>query len=477
MAAQNDDFESFADEEDGNFEEKMPSVTSNEYVDDPIQLYLHDISHSKLLTANEEFKLAIMVQAKEQLVLYSNDGFELDVECIFKDMCTTWEQVKRDAARLKHHDPNLREVLQEAVGLKPGEGFEDESAIRNYLNDPRWGSDKHWEDLARDLLRFFMDAYLLPPEWLKGIIAKLDENEGDCLEDSMLTDLPPKADLEERINQVKENANWATQQFVEFNLRLVVSVSKPYSNRGVGMMDLIQEGNMGLLRAISKFDPAKGFRFSTYATWWIRQSMSRYILDNGRTIRIPVHIVEQISKLMKVKQELVQSLGRDPSFSEIALKSGFLSDEDVEAIGKLEWNRDLANPALLHRWEDATQKVESIFKSTEEPVSLESPVGDSEDGVLGDYIRDYESEEPIEEAMRGSLRETIRKTLQALPERQREVLELRFGLVDGHYHTLEDISQKFGLTRERIRQLEARALRQLRDPAKSNPLQDFVDED
>lgn len=477
MAVQSDDLESFAHEADGNFEQEKLSSTNNDYVDDPIKLYLNDISHSKLLTANEEFKLAIMVQAKEQLVLYSNDGFELDVECIFKDMCTTWEQVKRDAARLKHHDPNLREVLQEAVSLKPTEGFEDESAIRNYLNDPRWGSDKHWEDLARDLLRFFMDAYLLPPEWLKGIIAKLDESEGDCLEDSMLTDLPLQADIEERLKQIQENAIWATQQFVEFNLRLVVSVSKPYSNRGVGMMDLIQEGNMGLLRAINKFDPAKGFRFSTYATWWIRQSMSRYILDNGRTIRIPVHIVEQISKLMKVKQELVQSLGRDPSFSEIAVKSGFLSDEDVEAIEKLDGNRDLATPALLHRWEDATQKVESIFKSTEEPVSLESPVGDSEDGVLGDYIRDYESEEPIEEAMRGSLRETIRKTLEALPERQREVLELRFGLVDGHYHTLEDISQKFGLTRERIRQLEARALRQLRDPAKSNPLQDFVDED
>ncbi len=469
MAAQNDKEEAFDRDE--------LSDLSNDFAEDPIQLYLRDITHDKLLNADEEFKLAIMVQAKEQLVLYAKDDLGLDVECIFKDMCTTWEQVKRDASRLHYHEPELREIMSEAAALDQAEVYQSNSAMRNYLNDPRWGSDKHWEVLARDLVRFFMDAYLLPVEWLKGIIAKLDEKEDDCLEDSMLADIPPRADLEERIRQVQENAEWATQQFVEFNLRLVVSLSKPYRNRGGGMMDLIQEGNLGLLRAISKFDPSKGFRFSTYATWWIRQSMGRYIMDNARTIRIPVHVVEQISKLVKVQHDLLQTLGRDPTFAEIAMKSEFLSAEDQEELQKLDGNRDLANPALLHRWDDATQKVESVFKSTEEPVSLESPVGDSEDGVLGDYIRDNEIEEPIEEVLRDSLRGTIRETLNALPERQREILELRFGLVDGHYHTLEEISQKFGLTRERIRQLESSALRRLRDPARSNPLQDFVDED
>lgn len=461
----------------GNFEPLGNVDDSLEFVDDPIQLYLKDIAQTRLLDAKDEFHLAVMIQAREQLSLYQKNKIGLDAESIFMDMCSTWEQVKRDALRLQYDAPQITEVLTEA-SLMSKEGLSKvESYTRNYLDDPHWGTDKHWEVLANDLLRFFMDAYILPRQWVNYLIAQLPNGEERCLEKPMLDNLPSKVELEERVNQVVDGAEWASQQFVEYNLRLVVSIAKHYRNRGIGMMDLIQEGNMGLLKAIKKFDPSKGFRFSTYATWWIRQSISRYILENARTIRIPVHMVEQISKLVKIQHSLVQTLGRDPTFAEMAVNSGFLSEEDVKEILEIGGSRQLADPALLHRWDEATQKVETVLKSAEEPVSLESPVGDTEDGVLADYIPDQDTEEPIEELLRDALRDTVRATLDSLSERQREVLELRFGLVDGVYHSLEEVSQRFGLTRERIRQIESSALRRLRDPSRSNPLQDFIEED
>jgi RNA polymerase primary sigma factor len=188
-------------------------------------------------------------------------------------------------------------------------------------------------------------------------------------------------------------------------------------------------------------------------------------------------MVEQISKLIKVQHDLVQILGRDPTFSELAVRSGFLSDEDVKAIDAIGGNRELAEPGLLHRWDEAAQKVENVIKMAEEPVSLESPVGDSDNSTLADYIEDEDSEEPIEEVLRSALKETVRQTLDSLNDRQKQVLELRFGLVDGVYHSLASVSEKIGITRERVRQIEASALRRLRDPSRSNPLQKFVDGD
>ncbi|MFZ3071157.1 MAG: sigma-70 family RNA polymerase sigma factor [Anaerolineaceae bacterium] len=455
-------------------EEYLPEVESISQVDDPIQLYLREINRTVLLDSEQEFHYATCVQAEQQLKLYRNDQAILNVEEIYREMVSTWMLVITDASHLQKPKPDICSVLQEAAALHQNCQMNKPSYVRRYLVDERWGSDQHWEVLARDLYRFYLDAYLLPTSFLQEVIKRSSKRQQLPSWDRLTQTLPGSKELQESAAQVSENARMATHLLVEFNLRLVVSVAKRYTGRGIAIMDLIQEGNIGLLRAIQKFDPARGFRFSTYATWWIRQSISRYILENARTIRIPVHMVESISKLNKIQHNLVQKVGRDPSFAEIAVESGFLSEEDQKAIVEINYAREKADAGLLHRWDEATQKVEQILKSGEEPVSLESPVGDEENSTLGDYIEDADAVEPMEGVMRENLRETVRESLDSLSEKEREVLELRFGLVDGVNHSLEEISERFGLTRERIRQIESSGLRKLRDPRRTNPLRDYI---
>jgi len=493
--------------------ELLKPTTDTELGEDPIRLYLREIGEIELLNTDHEFWLATRIEAARRVDVL-NRGHPLArggrqystsiYQAIFDELATAWKRLVEDTLRLGYTSPDLSLILSEARMLRQTWVRESPSYLRKYLDNGRWGIDHLWDGVASNGVTVFIYLSILPEETadeLETLFSKgqtipsstslsnqqLEEDrlsqiqkndqlpdEDSPQQESVVVHLPDEEILRVELENVHYRAQESRQILIRSNLRLVVSVAKHYLGRGNSFLDLIQEGNLGLLRAVSKFDPSRGYKFSTYATWWIRQSISRSIADQARTIRIPVHIYESFNRLMQAQRQLTQTLARVPTPAELALEADFLEPKDKQLILKFKGNPNLLPPDVRARWMHAASKVGQVLRAAEEPVSLESPVGSEDNSILGDFIEDEEAQEPMDAAVREMLREQVKNTLAVLSEREREVLEMRFGLLDGKDHTLEEVGQAFNVTRERIRQIEAKALRKLRHPTRSRHLRDFL---
>jgi RNA polymerase primary sigma factor len=444
---------------------------------DPVRAYLNEIGHTPVLTAEQELCLFAQLSAA-RLADRSQADEPVHLSRTYAHLVAAWHDVLAACAALSSAPPDLAEMLRAAREMAAPNPNPLPSALQQYLRALGWGRNPDVERISKPLFEFALAALVLPPAFVEQLETHAAHAPDLPEWDEVSAWMPPPDACAEHRQRVAQQAEEAKNTLVRANLRLVMSIAKRYLGRGIAFMDLVQEGSMGLLRAIDRFHVWRGFKFSTYATWWIRQAMTRAIADQARTIRLPIHFMDEVNKLIHLQRRMTQALGQEPTSEELALEMaleiGLLDEQEAARVMEAKAKGEALAPGLAQKYDQAVKRVQKIMRLALEPVSLEAPVGTEQNSLMGDFVADESGPSPVEQASLQMLKQQVHRLMAGLTERERAVLEMRFGFRDGQAHTLEEVSHAFHITRERVRQIEAKALRKLRHPLNSRRLRDYL---